>query len=257
MSSPYPHLLAPLDLGFTRLANRVIMGSMHTGLEDVEGGYERMAAFFAERARGGAGLIVTGGVPPNAEGRFGLSDADMAAGGGVEGHRQITDAVHEADGRILMQVLHTGRYGKHPDCVAPSPIRAPINSHTPRELTSADIERTIEDFASCAAMAREAGYDGVEIMGSEGYLITQFLCPRTNERKDEWGGSLENRMRFAVEVVKRTRARAGRDFIIMFRLSVLDLVDGGSEAGEVTALARAVEAAGADIINSGIGWHEA
>jgi len=255
--SPYPHLLAPLDLGFTTLKNRVLMGSMHTGLEDVPGGYERMAAFFAERARGEVGLMVTGGVPPNAEGRFGLSDAALDETADLDGHRQITRAVHEAGGKILMQVLHTGRYGQHPDAVAPSSIRAPINRVTPRELTAAEVEQTIDDFADCAVLAREAGYDGVEIMGSEGYLITQFICARTNQRQDDWGGPYENRIRFATEVVRRTRAKVGRDFIIMFRISVLDLVDGGSTGEEIVELAQAIEAAGADILNSGVGWHEA
>ena len=253
----YPHLLAPLDLGHTTLANRVIMGSMHTGLEDVPGGFERMAAFYAERARGQVGLMVTGGVTPNAEGAFGLSDAEAGADRVDPQHALITRAVREAGGKILMQVLHTGRYGKHENCVAPSAIRAPINSFTPRALTSEEVWRTVDDFAACAAMAREYGYHGVEIMGSEGYLLTQFLCVRTNQRDDEWGGSFENRARLAVEVVRKTRERCGPDFIIMYRLSLLDLVEGGSPWDETVALARLVEAAGADILNTGIGWHEA
>jgi 2,4-dienoyl-CoA reductase (NADPH2) len=255
--NPYPHLLAPLDLGFTTLANRVIMGSMHTGLEDVPGGFEKMAAFYAERARGQVGLMVTGGVTPNAEGAFGLSDAESGHERVDPRHALITQAVRAAGGKILMQVLHTGRYGKHANCVGPSPIRAPINRYTPRALTSAEVWQTVEDFATCAATARDVGYHGVEIMGSEGYLLTQFLCRRTNQRDDEWGGSFENRARLAVEVVRRTRERCGADFIIMFRLSLLDLVEGGSPWEETVALAKLVEAAGADIINTGIGWHEA
>jgi 2,4-dienoyl-CoA reductase (NADPH2) len=258
MSEHYPNLLSPLDLGHTILKNRVLMGSMHTGLEDQSDGFERMAAFYAARARGQAGLMVTGGFPPNSEGRFGLTDDDMPRDAGLDRkHRLITDAVHAEGGKILLQVLHTGRYGKHADCVAPSPIKAPINSFTPREMTHDDILRTIEDFAKTAVEARELGYDGVEIMGSEGYLLTEFICTRTNRRDDEWGGSFENRIRFPVEVVRRTREAVGPDFIIMFRLSVLDLVDGGSTADEVGALAKQIEAAGADILNSGVGWHEA
>jgi 2,4-dienoyl-CoA reductase (NADPH2) len=258
MVTPYPHLLSPLKLANTTLSNRVLMGSMHTGLEDEVDAFERMAAFFAERARGQAALMVTGGYPPNSEGRFGLTDDDMVPGAKLaEGHRLITDAVHAADGKILLQILHTGRYGKHADAVAPSAIKAPINKFVPRELSGPEIEQTIDDFAATAQQAKDLGYDGVEIMGSEGYLITQFICARTNQRSDEWGGTYENRIRFAVEVVRRTRAQVGADFIIMYRLSVLDLVDGGSTAEEIIQLAREIETAGADILNSGVGWHEA
>ena len=254
---PYPHLLAPLDLGFVTLPNRVVMGSMHTGLEDLEGGHERLAAFYAERARGEAGLIVTGGVAPNAAGRFTEAPGSLTGGDEVPGHRTITQAVHEAGGRILMQICHTGRYGYHADIVAPSPLKSPINKDTPRELIADEVEETIDDFARCAALAREAGYDGVEIMGSEGYLLTQFVVPHTNKRTDDWGGPFENRVRFPVEIIRRTREAVGRDFIIMYRLSVIDLIDDGSTADETVRLAQEVEKAGTDIINSGIGWHEA
>ena len=254
---PYPHLLAPLDLGFTTLKNRVIMGSMHTGLEEAPDGQARLAAFYAERARGEVGLIVTGGVAPNQAGRFTETPGALTGSGEVAGHRVITEAVHEAGGRILMQICHTGRYGYHADIVAPSPLRSPINKETPRELTADEVEATIDDFARCAALAQEAGYDGVEIMGSEGYLITQFVVPHTNQRTDEWGGSFENRARFPLEIIRRTRAAVGRGFIIMYRLSVIDLLDDGSTPDETVRLAQEVEKTGADIINSGIGWHEA
>ncbi len=254
---PYPHLLAPLDLGFVTLPNRVVMGSMHTGLEEVADGQARLAVFYAERARGEAGLIVTGGVAPNAAGRFTEAPGSLTGGDQVPGHLTITQAVHEADGRILMQVCHTGRYGYHADIVAPSPLRSPINKETPRELTADEIEETIDDFARCATLAREAGYDGVEIMGSEGYLITEFIVPHTNKRTDDWGGPFENRVRFPLEIIRRTRKAVGRDFIIMYRLSVIDLIEDGSTADETVRLAQEVEKAGADIINSGIGWHEA
>jgi 2,4-dienoyl-CoA reductase (NADPH2) len=255
--TPYPHLLAPLDLGFCTLKNRVLMGSMHTGLEEAKGGFERMAAFYAARARGGVGLIVSGGVAPN--------EAGVALPGGsllvneaqAAEHRVVTEAVHREGGKIALQILHVGRYGYHPGTVAPSPIQAPISPVCPRELGDAEIEQTIDDYARCAALAQRAGYDGVEIMGSEGYLINQFVAPRTNHRSDRWGGSFENRSRFALEIVRRVRQRVGRDFIIIFRVSMLDLVDGGSPWDEVVALAQGVEAAGADIINTGIGWHEA
>ncbi len=255
MSAPYPHLLAPLDLGFTSLRNRVMMGSMHTGLEEHPDGFRRMAQFFGERAAGQAGLIVTGGISPNEAGSLGLGGANLDDGG--DGHRQITDAVHQADGKILMQILHGGRYSRHPDAVAPSPIASRINPHTPRPLISSEIIQTIEDFASCAQRARDAGYDGVEIMGSEGYLITQFISLRTNQRDDDWGGSFENRIRFPVEVMRRTRESCGDDFIILYRLSLLDLVEGGLSWQETVKLAQALEAAGATMFNTGIGWHEA
>ncbi|MFL1378344.1 MULTISPECIES: FAD-dependent oxidoreductase [unclassified Nocardiopsis] len=253
----YPHLLAPLDLGFTTLPNRVIMGSMHLGLEEHPGGFERMAAFYAERARGGVGLIITGGIGPNDHGVTFKGAAKLTNGDEVAQHRIITEAVHREGGRVAMQILHTGRYAFDENLVAPSAIQAPINPFTPHELTADEVEQTIEDFANAAALAREAGYDGVEIMGSEGYLINQFIAAATNRREDEWGGSYENRMRFPVEIVRRVRERVGTDFIIVYRLSMLDLVPGGSTFEEVVRLAKAVEAAGATIINTGIGWHEA
>ena len=255
--SPYPHLLAPLDLGFTTLRNRTLMGSMHTGLEEEKNGFERMAAFYGERARGGAGLIVTGGFAPNLAGRVYHFGSQLSFSWQVGKHRLITGAVHAEGGKIALQILHTGRYGYHPLNVAPSKLRAPINRFTPRALTRWGIRKTIGDYARCAHLAQKAGYDGVEIMGSEGYLINQFIAPQTNQRTDEWGGSFENRIRFAVETVRATRAKVGADFIIIFRLSMLDLVEGGSTWDEVVELARAIEAAGATIINTGIGWHEA
>ncbi|MFI9392652.1 FAD-dependent oxidoreductase [Streptomyces bauhiniae] len=255
--SRYPHLLSPLDLGFTTLPNRVLMGSMHVGLEEAERGFERMAAFYAARARGGVGLIVTGGIAPNDEGRPYEGGAKLTTEAEAEEHRVVTDAVHREGGRIALQILHFGRYAYHRDLVAPSPLQAPISPHVPRELTDADIERTIEDYARTARLARQAGYDGVEIMGSEGYLINEFIASGTNRRTDRWGGSYENRMRFPVEIVRRVREAVGEDFIIIYRLSMLDLVPGGSTLPEVVTLAKAVEAAGATIINTGIGWHEA
>ncbi|WP_431683411.1 FAD-dependent oxidoreductase [Kitasatospora sp. KL5] len=253
----YPHLLSPLDLGFTTLPNRVVMGSMHVGLEEAPNGFERMAAFYAERARGGVGLIVTGGIAPNEAGRPWEGGAMLTTGTEAAEHRVITDAVHAAGGRIAMQILHFGRYAYHQDLVAPSPLKAPISPFTPNELTDEQIEQTIEDFARCAELARSAGYDGVEIMGSEGYLINEFIAAPTNHRTDRWGGSYENRMRFPVEIVRRVRERVGEDFILIYRLSMLDLVPGGSTLEEVVQLAKAIEAAGATIINTGIGWHEA
>ena len=256
-ASPYPHLLAPLDLGFTTLRNRTLMGSMHTGLEEEKNGFERMAAFYAERARGGVGLIVTGGFSPNLAGRVYHFGSQFSFPWQVAKHRVVTDAVHAASGKIALQILHTGRYGYHPLNVAPSSLRAPINRFKPRALTRWGIRKTIGDYARCARFAQKAGYDGVEIMGSEGYLINQFVAPQTNHRTDEWGGSFENRIRFAVEIVRTTRAKVGPAFIIIFRLSMLDLVEGGSTWDEVVELAKAIEAAGATIINTGIGWHEA
>jgi 2,4-dienoyl-CoA reductase (NADPH2) len=253
----YPHLLAPLDLGFTTLPNRVLMGSMHTGLEEAPDGYARMAAYFAARARGGVGLIVTGGIAPNLAGRAEPRAAQLSFPWQVGRHRLITDAVHAAGGRIAMQILHTGRYAYHPLSVAPSALRSPITPFKPRALTRWGVRKTIADYARCAELARRAGYDGVEIMGSEGYLINQFIAPQTNRRTDEWGGAFENRIRFPVEIVRRTREKVGRDFIIIYRLSMLDLVEGGSTWDEIVALAKAIEAAGATIINTGIGWHEA
>ena len=257
MSNPYPHLLAPLDLGFTTLKNRVLMGSMHTGLEDIPNGYDRMAAFYAERARGGVGLIVTGGFAPNADSMVMPGDAILNNEAVAQKHKVITEAVHREGGKICLQVLHTGRYAYVKQPVAPSAVKAPINPATPRALTEEDIQQTLDDYAQCSAMAQVAGYDGVEIMGSEGYLINQFIAPATNQRDDRWGGSFENRIRFAIECVSRVRARVGANFIIIFRLSMLDLVDGGSTWDEIVALAKAIEHAGATIINTGIGWHEA
>ncbi len=255
--SAYPHLLAPLDLGFTTLKNRVLMGSMHTGLEEAPQGFEKMAAFYAERAAGGVGLIVTGGVGPNPEGCVAEGASMLADEKEVPHHRLVTDAVHAAGGKICLQILHSGRYSFQEKCVAPSPLIAPINFYRPRELSEDDIWQTIADFARCARLAREAGYDGVEVMGSEGYLINQFIAAQTNKRTDGWGGSFENRIRFPIEIVKAVREAVGSDFIIIYRLSMLDLVEEGSEWSEVVTLARAVEAAGATIINTGIGWHEA
>jgi 2,4-dienoyl-CoA reductase (NADPH2) len=255
--SAYPHLLQPLDLGFTTLRNRVLMGSMHVGLEEAKNGFERMAAFYAERARGGVALMVTGGIAPNDDGRPYPGGARLATPEEAEQHKIVTKAVHEAGGKIAMQILHFGRYAYHPGLVGPSPIRAPISPMAPRELSSEEVERTVEDFVNCAAMAQLAGYDGVEIMGSEGYLINEFIAARTNHRTDEWGGSYENRTRFPIEIVRRVRERVGTDFIIIYRLSMLDLVEGGSTHEEVVQLAQAVEKAGATMINTGIGWHEA
>ncbi|MGH1434708.1 MAG: FAD-dependent oxidoreductase [Lewinella sp.] len=257
MSTAHSHLLAPLDLGFTQLKNRVLMGSMHTMLEEAPGGFPRAAVFYAERAKGQVGLIVTGGISPNEEGCVGPHSAMLTNAEEVAKHKLITDAVRAEGGTICMQILHSGRYGYHPKIVAPSALQAPINFFKPRELTGEDIERTIEDYAKCAVLAQEAGYHGVEVMGSEGYLINQFIVKRTNHREDEWGGSYENRMRFPVEIVRKVRAAVGENFIIIYRLSMLDLVEGGSTWEEVVQLAKAIEAAGATIINTGIGWHEA
>ncbi|WP_291994852.1 NADPH-dependent 2,4-dienoyl-CoA reductase [Candidatus Accumulibacter sp. ACC003] len=255
--APYPQLLAPLDLGFTTLKNRVLMGSMHTGLEETKNGFERMAAFYAERARGGVGLIVTGGYSPNLAGRVYHFGSQLSFSWQLRKHRLITEAVHAAGGKIALQILHTGRYAYHPLNVAPSKLRAPINRFTPRALTQWGIRKTIADYVRCAELAQKAGYDGVEIMGSEGYLINQFIAQQTNQRSDQWGGSFENRIRFAVDIVRSTREKVGPNFIIIFRLSMLDLVEGGSSWDEVVQLAQAIEAAGATLINTGIGWHEA
>ncbi|MEV7544322.1 NADPH-dependent 2,4-dienoyl-CoA reductase [Streptomyces sp. NPDC089915] len=255
--SPYPHLLSPLDLGFTTLPNRVIMGSMHTGLEEHQGGFERLAAFYAERAKGGAGLIVTGGIAPNDAGRPFEGGSRLTTEEEAAEHRVITDAVHAEGGKIAMQILHFGRYAYHKDLVAPSAIQAPISPFVPNELTAEEVEQTVEDFVRAARLAKLAGYDGVEIMGSEGYLINEFIAAATNRRTDAWGGAYENRVRFPLEIVRRTRAAVGEDFILIYRLSMLDLVPGGSTLDEVVHLAKEIEAAGATIINTGIGWHEA
>jgi 2,4-dienoyl-CoA reductase (NADPH2) len=251
----YPYLLSPLDAGTLQLKNRVIMGSMHTGLEEAPDGFERMAAFYAERA--GAGLIITGGFAPNSSGRAWDGASQLSRPEEADPHRIITRAVHDAGGRIALQILHAGRYAYHKELVAPSPIRAPINRFKPRGLTETGVEEHIGDFVRCAVLAREAGYDGVEVMGSEGYLINQFIAPRTNHRDDRWGGCFENRIRFPLEILRRIRQATGRSFLIVYRLSVLDLVEDGSDWQEVTALACQVQAAGADLINTGIGWHEA
>ncbi|MDX3640370.1 NADPH-dependent 2,4-dienoyl-CoA reductase [Streptomyces sp. MB09-02B] len=255
--SRYPHLLSPLDLGFTTLPNRVLMGSMHVGLEEAERGFERMAEFYAARARGGVGLIVTGGIAPNEAGRPYEGGAKLTTDAEADRHREITDAVHREGGRIAMQILHFGRYAYHRDLVAPSALQAPISPFVPHALTDAEVEQTIDDYANAARLARRAGYDGVEIMGSEGYLINEFIAAGTNHRDDRWGGSYENRTRFPVEIVRRVREAVGENFIVVYRLSMLDLVPGGSTLDEVVTLAKAVEAAGATIINTGIGWHEA
>ena len=253
----YPHLLAPLDLGFTTLKNRVLMGSMHVGLEEAPQGFERMAAFYAERARGGVGLIVTGGIAPNERARPMPGGAAMTTQAEADKHKVVTQAVHDAGGKICMQILHFGRYAYHPELVAPSSLKAPISPFRPHALTGEEVEQTIEDYANAAALAQSAGYDGVEIMGSEGYLINEFIAAQTNQRDDAWGGSYENRIRFPLEIVRRTRARVGAHFILIFRLSMLDLVEGGSTHEEVVQLAQALEQAGVTILNTGIGWHEA
>ena len=253
----YPNLLAPLDLGFATLRNRVLMGSMHTGLEDRRQDFPKLAAYFAERAAGGVGLIVTGGFSPGIDGWLKPFAGKLSRRGETARHRQVTAAVHAHDARICLQLLHAGRYAYHPLSVSASAVKAPINPFRPRALSARGVERRIDAFARSARLAREAGYDGVEIMGSEGYLLNQFTVPRTNRRKDRWGGSVENRMRFAVEIVRRVREACGPDFIIIYRLSMLDLVEDGNDWPAIVAQARAVEAAGATIINTGIGWHEA
>ena len=255
--SPYPHLLAPLDLGHTTLKNRVLMGSMHTGLEMTANGYERMAAFYGARAAGGAGLIATGGISPNQVGVMGPGTAVLESEAEVDQHRLITKAVHDAGGKVVMQILHAGRYSHHPGAVAPSALQAPISPIKPHALTDAEVEQTIVDYVRCAELAQLAGYDGIEIMGSEGYLINEFIALHTNHRDDRWGGSYENRIRLALEIVRQTRAAVGPNFIIIFRLSMIDFIDGGSSWDEIVTLARGIEAAGASLINTGVGWHEA
>ena len=253
----YPHLFAPLDLGHTTLPNRILMGSMHTGLEDKASDYDKLAAYFAERARGGVGLMVTGGIAPSIEGWLKPFGGRLSMPWHVARHRKLTRAVHAEGGKLCLQILHAGRYGYHPLSVAPSKLKSPITPFTPRALSTRGVERTIGDFVRCAALAREAGYDGIEVMGSEGYLINQFLVERTNRRTDAWGGDAARRMRFPVEIVRRTREAVGRDFIIIYRLSMLDLVEQGQTWDDIVALAKAIESAGASIINTGIGWHEA
>lgn len=253
----YPTLLQPLDLGFTTLRNRVLMGSMHVGLEEAPNGFARMAAFYAERARGEAGLIVTGGVAPNVRARSAPDGAKLTTAAEAAQHRVVTRAVQAEGGKIAMQILHFGRYARQPDLVAPSAVQSPINPFCPHALSGAEVEQTIEDFVTCAALAQDAGYDGVEVMGSEGYLLNEFIVKRTNLRQDEWGGSYENRIKLPVEIVRRIRAKVGPNFIIIYRLSMLDLVEDGSTRAEVIQLGKAIEAAGATLINTGIGWHEA
>ena len=256
-TNKYPHLLSELDLGFTKLKNRVLMGSMHTNLEEEKNGFEKLAAFYAERAKGDVGLIVTGGMAPNWEGWLKPFAERMTNQSHLKKHKIVTDAVHSEGGKIAMQILHAGRYAYHPLSVAPSRIQAPINPFKPRALTTWGVRRTINDFADSAALAREAGYDGVEIMGSEGYLINQFIVQHTNKRTDEYGGSYENRIKFPLEIIRKAREKAGKDFIIIYRLSMLDLIEDGSNWQEVVQLAKEIEKAGATIINTGIGWHEA
>ncbi len=253
----FPHLFEPLDLGFTVLKNRILMGSMHTGLEEARGGFNKIAEYYRQRAAGEVGLIVTGGVAPNRAGWAFPFSMRLAATSQVAKHRIITEAVHEAGGKICLQILHTGRYGYHPFCVAPSAIRAPINRFRPKALSGRGVKKTIDDFIRCAELARQAGYDGVEVMGSEGYLINQFIAEKTNKRDDQWGGSFANRIRFPVEIVRGIRESVGESFIVIYRLSMLDLVPRGSSWAEVVELAQRIEQAGASIINTGIGWHEA
>ena len=257
MTTPYPHLLEPLDLGFTTLRNRTLMGSMHLGLEEEKGGFDKLAAFYAERAKGGVGLIVTGGISPNISGWVAPFAGRMTSNRHAKKHKVITEAVHAEGGKICMQILHSGRYGYHPLAVSASAVKSPITPFKPRALSVSGIKSTIKDYANCAGLAQKAGYDGVEIMGSEGYLINQFFCERTNQRTDEWGGSLENRSRLAIDVVKSVRKKVGAEFIIIYRLSMLDLVEGGAQWDEVVYLAKEIEKAGATLINTGIGWHEA
>lgn len=255
-SSPYPHLLRPLDLGHVTLPNRILMGSMHTGLEDRVWNWSRLTAYFVERARGGAGLMVTGGIAPNRRGSLAPLASKLTNRIEARRHRRMTEAVHQAGGRICMQILHAGRYAYHPFSVAPSSIKSPITPFRPRALSSKGVERQIGHFVRAARLAQDAGYDGVEVMGSEGYFINQFLVPRTNHRDDDWGGAFENRMRIAIEIVRRTREAVGNAFIIIYRLSMLDMLADGNSRDEVVALGQAIERAGASIINTGIGWHE-
>lgn len=257
MNEHYPNLFRPLDLGFTTLKNRTLMGSMHTGLEETRNGHKKMAAYFAERAKGGVALMVTGGISPDRAGWVAPFSSKLTSKKEANKHKVITNAVHQEGGKICLQILHTGRYGYHPFNVAPSKIQSPITPFKPKELTESGIDKTIDHFARCASLAQYAGYDGVEIMGSEGYLINQFIATRTNQRADSWGGSYQNRIKFPIEIVKRVRQEVGEEFIIIFRLSMLDLVEGGSSWDEVVILAKELEKAGVTIINTGIGWHEA
>ena len=256
-TAPFPHLLAPLDLGFTKIDNRTLMGSMHTGLEEEKNGWAKLAAFYEERAKGGVGIIVTGGVSPNKRGRVSPFGSELSNFLHVKKHKAVTAAVHKYPTKICLQLLHTGRYAYHPFSVAPSKIKSPINPFTPKAMSERQILGTIKDYAHASHLAAKAGYDGVEIMGSEGYLINQFACLRTNQRTDDWGGSIENRMRLGIETIKAVREKVGEKFIIIFRLSMLDLVEGGNTWDEVVTMAKAVEKAGATLINTGIGWHEA
>ncbi len=256
-SSAYPNLMQPLDLGFTTLKNRALMGSMHTGLEDKAKDFPKLAAYFAERARGGVGLIVTGGFAPNVEGWLSPFGSKLSKRSEVKRHLQVTEAVHKEGGKICLQILHAGRYGYSPLCVSASNIKSPISPFKPRQLSTKGVYRTINDYANSAYLAQQAGYDGVEVMGSEGYFINQFLVTHTNKRTDEWGGSFQNRMRLPVEIIKAIRKKVGTNFIIIYRLSMLDLIEQGSTWDEVVELGKAIEAAGATIINTGIGWHEA
>lgn len=252
----YPHLFEPLDLGFVQLPNRLLMGSMHTGLEDRLWNWPKLTAYFVERAKGGVGLMVTGGIAPNRRGSLAPLASKLTNAWEVRRHRMLTEAVHAANGRICMQILHAGRYAYHPFSVAPSAIQAPITPFKPKALSDRGVKRQIKDFVRCAQLAKAAGYDGIEVMGSEGYFINQFLVPRTNKRTDEWGGCWENRMRLPVEIVRQTRQAVGEDFIIIYRLSMLDMLADGNSWEEVVSLGQAIEAAGATIINTGIGWHE-
>jgi len=256
-SSPFPHLLTPLDLGFTQIENRSLMGSMHTGLEEEKAGFKKLAAFYEARAKGGVGLIVTGGISPNARGRLSPFGCQLSHFWQVNKHKQVTEAVHKYPTKICLQLLHAGRYSYHPFSVSSSKVKAPINPFTPSAMSVRQIKNTIKDFAHSSKLAAKAGYDGVEIMGSEGYLINQFSCVRVNKRTDEWGGTIENRMRLGCEIVKAVREKVGEKFIIIFRLSMLDLVEGGNSWQDIVTMAKAIEAAGATIINTGIGWHEA
>lgn len=257
VQAPYPHLFEPLDLGFTTLKNRVVMGSMHTGLEDRFYNYGKLAAYFAERARGGVALMITGGISPNREGWLLPAGGTMNTKADVINHQRVTRAVHKHGSKILMQILHSGRYGYHPFVVSASAIKSPISPFKPRQMSKKNIEQTVADFARCASLAKQAGYDGVEIMGSEGYLLNQFLSAHVNQRQDEYGGDIHARMKFPLAVVRAVRDAVGSDFIITFRLSMLDLVQDGNVMDEVITVAKALEDAGVTIINTGIGWHEA